>query len=136
MVSTFYAFETSDPRDTIYAVLALANDTAPFEGEFAEIWLNGMNTNPSMALDTRIVPDYSKSLIDVCTDFIDFCLDKSKSLDIICRPWITGTLGHKPLPAWIPCLKDSAFGELGMGWSGRVNGDSFVGTPNHNGTQL
>jgi hypothetical protein len=61
--------------DTIFAVLTLAKDS-----KFTDL-------NPDLAAqeDARIAPNYTKSLLDVYADFIDYCIEKSKSLDILCR---------------------------------------------------
>jgi len=61
--------------DTIFAVLTLAKDS-----KFADL-------DPDLAAteDTRIAPSYTKSLLDVYADFIDYCIEKSHSLDILCR---------------------------------------------------
>jgi len=64
--------ETTDQRDTIYALLNLANDIASF-------------SRPDQS-DT-IIPDYGKDVLDVFVDFILHCCYHSGSLDIICRPW-------------------------------------------------
>jgi len=34
-------------------------------------------------LDIRIRPDYTKSLTDVCVDFMEYCIEKLQSLDIL-----------------------------------------------------
>jgi hypothetical protein len=41
----------------------------------------------SVYLDDRIAPDYEKSLTDVCADFMEYCIETSDSLDILCRHW-------------------------------------------------
>jgi hypothetical protein len=55
--------EATEQRDTIFALLNLANDA------------------------DSIVPDHSSHLLDVYTEFILHCSSRSGSLDIICRPW-------------------------------------------------
>tara|TARA_R110002060_G_scaffold56615_7_gene66994 strand:- start:171 stop:929 length:759 start_codon:yes stop_codon:yes gene_type:complete len=71
--SLLLAFEASEPRDTIFAVLTLAKDS------------HSTHAGPIATGDERISPDYEKCLLDVYTDFMDYCITKSKSLDIICR---------------------------------------------------
>jgi hypothetical protein len=61
--------------DTIFAVLTLAKDS-----KFADL-----DPDLAAAEDTRIAPSYTKSLLDVYADFIDYCIEKSHSLDILCR---------------------------------------------------
>jgi len=65
LVSTLVSFDVTDPRDTIYALLAIARD------------------NPQNDLK----PSQNKSLLEVYTEFIKHCVHKSKSLDMICRYW-------------------------------------------------
>jgi hypothetical protein len=112
LMSTLLPFEATDPKDTIYAVLSLAKDEPGH----------------------KIIPDYSKDLAEVCTDFIKSCVESSGSLDIICRHWapIKKDFGHPKysnFPSWIPCISGSAFGAPEDALNGRANGDSFVGDP-------
>lgn len=89
-------------------------------------------------------PDYGNHAIEVYTDFVNHCIE-SGSLDIICRHWAVPfrkELKHDfpnvtkqkllpvvKLPSWIGLLEDSPFGPPSK-LTGRVNGDSLVGTPN------
>jgi len=134
--SLLLAFEASEPRDTIFAVLTLAKDS-----RFAE---------ESME-DPRISPDYDKTLLDVYADFMAYCIEKSQSLDILCRYWAPlpkpltkeqalkkGTSGRdkeEEMPTWVPFISHSAFGEPSSVLGGRVNGNSFVGGPERKGQQ-
>ena len=137
--SLLLAFEASEPRDTIFAVLTLAKDS-----QFAE-----SNTDAIME-DPRISPDYDKSLLDVYADFMSYCVEKSTSLDILCRYWAPlpkplsleealkqGNSGRmqEEMPTWIPFISRSAFGEPHGVLGGRINGDSFVGGPERKGQQ-
>jgi hypothetical protein len=139
--SLLLAFEASEPRDTIFAVLTLAKDS-----RFAE-----ENTNvPVIVEDSRISPDYDKTLFDVYADFMHYCIEKSQSLDILCRYWAPlpkqltpeqvlalGNSGRdkEEMPTWVPFISHSAFGEPHGVLGGRVNGDSFVGGPERKGQQ-
>jgi hypothetical protein len=68
-------FLVSDPRDTIYAVLGIANDN---------ISKTGMNP----VVDEQIlVGNYSKMPLEVYIDFIQYVVSKTRSLDIILRRW-------------------------------------------------
>lgn len=133
LVSSLIAFESSDPRDTIYAVLSLAKDTQRLGAEANE-----------RELDPRLSPEYKmKCLLDVYTDFIAYCIDKSQSLDILLRHWAPDGKKEKKarffikreeeeeeeLPTWIPLLQKSSYGTPSRRPGGRKNGDSFVGTP-------
>ncbi|KAI9733945.1 MAG: hypothetical protein M1834_002601 [Cirrosporium novae-zelandiae] len=186
--SWLLAFEASDPRDTVYAVLSLAKDTSSTTSElvartswtmpkdngfcltkFGEVvldwvlkpvlfkpilWLLTVSENHNATLpdtvssnivptDTRILPDYNRSLADVCAGFMEYCIERSKSLDILCRHWAPpereltplekieredNQLNETTMPTWIPSIKEHAFGEpLGV-LLGRHNGDSLVGS--------
>ncbi|OAL55422.1 hypothetical protein IQ07DRAFT_639102 [Pyrenochaeta sp. DS3sAY3a] len=59
--------DASDPRDKIYAFLAIAADIHPEHPE--------------------IVPDYSEPVEEVYLKFYLFCIHSRRSLDIILRPW-------------------------------------------------
>lgn len=121
LVSTLLAFEAKDPRDTVYAVLSIAKDT-PYS-DFTTV------------KEHRITPNYDKTLAELCTDFIDYCVEKSGSLDIICRYWAPVAKGEwaelwkdEYMPTWVSLISRSAFGEPEAALQGRSNGDSFVGT--------
>ena len=172
----FLAFEASDPRDTVYAVLSIAKDTSFVHADLTArmSWLKDQKSSGvlgyigttilhycSQAIfrtflsssvlqaavpkpDPRIAPDYTKSLLDVCADFMDYCIQESHSLDILCRHWAPPpqqkrpkhvkfqlSYSHEefedPLPSWIPTVEDYAFGTPAEALIGRKNGDSFVG---------
>jgi Heterokaryon incompatibility protein (HET) len=129
--SMLTGLEASEPCDTVYAVRTLAKDYHLAETGRGE--------------DPRLSPNYDKRLFDVYADFISYCIEKSKSLDILCRYWaLPPTLRIKDrlesrekerLPTWIPLIKFSAFGEPEGRMGGRVNGDSFVGSLERKGRQ-
>jgi hypothetical protein len=158
----FLAFEATDPRDTIYAVLSIAKDTSfamsdlkartsweiktrrESNGIYGEFDI-AVPAPPSAGMqlrdDIRISPDYDKNIIDVCADFMDYCIETSQSLDILCRHWAptphkkTRRETIKPgaefveeetMPTWIPSIKGYAFGAPEDALNGRMNGDSFV----------
>jgi hypothetical protein len=173
----FLAFEASDPRDVIYAVLSVAKDTFPdvsdltartswmissrqhsrsIFGRFASVALDycsqvmimlstpaSASTGTRPVYDPRITPDYDKSLMDVCADFMEYCIEQSHSLDILCRQWAPPprkktwheilqpggeSQTEEKMPTWIPSIKGNAFGGPEDALRGRLNGDSFVGT--------
>lgn len=117
VTSMLLAFEAGEPKDTIFAVLTLANDTQKSE--------------------LRLAPEYAKSLLDVYIDFIDYCIETSKSLDVLCRAWAprqpktrrTDSWGkNRPIePTWIPWIDRSSFGKPSDIERGRLHGDSIVG---------
>lgn len=76
--------------------------------------------------DKRFRLDYKKSVLEVCKDCLAFIITRSKSLDMLCRPWAPEELS---LPSWIPRLSNNPFG-LGMNRVyRRVNADPLVGKP-------
>ena len=89
----FLAFEAKDPRDTIYAVLSISKDTSIGTSDFTarSTWQKFFPPPVSPGIqvqgDIRISPDYDKSIIDVYADFMDYCIETSNSLDILCRHW-------------------------------------------------
>lgn len=77
--------------------------------------------------------DYDKSVYDVCKDFLEFAIMRSKSLDIICRPWAPSATKDRPepkMPSWIPHILGRPF-ELrppDLVYN-RVAADPLVGVP-------
>jgi len=63
LLTSLKAFQTADPRDTIYALLAIASD------------------------GDSITPDYEKTLLEVLMDVMNHVIDQSSSLDILLRYW-------------------------------------------------
>jgi hypothetical protein len=84
------------------------------------------------ALDRRIEANYRKCLRDVCADFIEYCIEHSNSLDILCRHWapqprLSRHSDMVVMPSWILPITGAAFGGPEQSLRSRVNGDSFVG---------
>ena len=144
LVSELTMFEVGDPRDTVYALMALAGDIPNDSTRPARIW------HSEVTLRATFEADYTKSILQVFKDFVAFCVVGSESLDILCRKWaphrrlkrLTVTervkfRGRRPpteeilLPSWIGLLKESAFGTPRAGPQTRVAGNSFVNTPNN-----
>ncbi|KAI9151390.1 HET-domain-containing protein [Paramyrothecium foliicola] len=119
LVTEYTSFEASNPRDVIYAFLSLASD-----GPLATGALVDGENSPNRAL----LPQYEKDPIDVYIEFVKYCVETTKYLDIICRHWASYTDPFKTTPSWIGPVKNSAFG-MPSESSGRVNGDSLVGKP-------
>ncbi|PQE24952.1 hypothetical protein CJF32_00007294 [Rutstroemia sp. NJR-2017a WRK4] len=118
--------ETSDPRDTIYALLNLAND---------------ITTSSGPDQSDAIIPDYGKSVLDVFVDFVWHCCSRSGSLDVICRPWAptlssiadsrvknnrTGNYIQE-LPSWIASRDKLSFGDPSRRLNYRLHGKPLVG---------
>jgi hypothetical protein len=134
LVMTLLTFESSNPTGTVYALLGIAED-GPLGGSRRD--------------DSSVKPleaDYNKQPFDVYTDFVQYCIKTTKSLDIICRHWALPVYDERwaltrgareilqpsrvPLrmPSWIGLLEDSAFGPPSR-YTGRKNADSLVGKP-------
>ncbi|CAD6446550.1 ec6bdf9f-4a64-458a-8a64-e588e3541175 [Sclerotinia trifoliorum] len=168
------AFEATDPKDTIFAVLSIAKDTWNMDSELdaGKRWLDSERRpvifkvllflcryfvwpfinlltklfyTPSYTSVTvlypRIQPNYRKCLSDVCADFMEYCIEKSNSLDILRRHWVARpkpktarekVRNRKPpcegekMPSWISSIERYAFGSPREAKKGRINGDSFV----------
>jgi len=78
-----------------------------------------------------ILVDYNADTFDVFSQFLDFAISRSRSLDIICHPWAPEpSRGALALPTWIPQLSNAPFEKRpGQNAYGRVRADSLVGTP-------
>jgi len=124
LVSNLAFFESSDPRDTIYALLNIAT-----ESKFAP--------DPDFDGIKPPKPDYDRDILEVYTDFLEWVVHSTKSLDIICRYWAiperTVAGGRKnptpliTLPSWIQTITKSPWGLQNQGFNGRINGDSIIG---------
>jgi hypothetical protein len=63
-------------------------------------------------------------------DFVAYCVEVSRSLDIVLRPWAPKVpeTEQLPLPSWI---RSSSFSQFAQDFNGRlhrVNGATFVGS--------
>ncbi|KAI1383058.1 heterokaryon incompatibility protein-domain-containing protein [Hypoxylon trugodes] len=97
LVTTIFIFQTSEPRDVIYSLLAIARDASPSVEDSAlkdENYKLFMRTGLSSFLEEKpFRVDYSRPYTDVCRDFVEFSicrayrLDPVQALDILCRPW-------------------------------------------------
>lgn len=121
LVTSLTTFDASDPRDLIYSVVAIASDTSHL------VW----DTSPDPAAPFVLRANYDQSALDAYKTFTLFCILKSKSLDIICRPWampLRDSAGRtRRMPSWIPLLSESEFGAPEEIYSGRKNGEVLVG---------
>ena len=166
LVSNLSIFGATEPRDTIYALLAIAKDTSPIP------ILRGKRQRalPGQKVVERLARfkakgydvDYTKPYVDICQEFIRFAIhqqaERTRALDIICRPWapppnnkrpVLSTIGHsvkvegessqtknEVLPSWVPKLEGAAYGMFEHSDSvmkmGRQNADPLVGLPSLN----
>lgn len=151
LVSTLSPFQATNPRDTIYAVLSLAEDTgAIFSARpSAHIAVDAGNTGENTPLNDNekkklqnvmsvwrkqvekpYPVDYDKSFFEVCKDFLDFTIESSQSLDMICRPWAPTSLSkEEQLPSWIPTVRGAPYRPGANRYHNRVNADNLVGVP-------
>ena len=96
LISTYSAFRATQPRDTVYALLAISADTIPHPG-FLDASLRdfpGIYELQWLARDrfsSRAYPvDYDQPVVEVFREFVEFSTHKSeasRALNIICRPW-------------------------------------------------
>jgi hypothetical protein len=111
--------QTTDPRDTFYALLSMAKDMGPSEG-------------------TRLQADYSLSILDAFSNFMATSIRSSASLDLICRPWApqsktpwkNGLVDpdlQYAVPSWIAVREQLPFGDPKYQSQIRVNAEGLVG---------
>jgi len=115
-------FAATDGRDAIYALLSLASDGASTPDE----------EQGSRAAARVPVPSYTRQVLDVYAEYVEYCIQKTGSLDVICRHWaldprMSGSPFDNP-PSWIGSTKNSAYGAPSR-LAGRINSDSLVGDP-------
>ncbi|KAF5873565.1 putative heterokaryon incompatibility protein [Botrytis fragariae] len=95
----------AEPRDTIYALIALANDVVP-------------------PMKEKI--DYRKSVATVCKSLISQVADTHGTLDLICRSW--APMEHQ-LPSWIPPYTGPSFSWDPKCVFRRIKAVSLIGPP-------
>ncbi|ORX95505.1 heterokaryon incompatibility protein-domain-containing protein [Clohesyomyces aquaticus] len=162
LVSKMSIFQATNAHDIIYSLLAIAKDTNPvsrkkpfFVSETLRRWTIGRKFQ---ARPYEV--DYSKRYVDICAEFIEFAIsqqpDKSRALDIICRPWAAEPKKEQPkkrglekapgyakesevvekLPSWIPQLSRASHDMIlhadSVEKMGRINADPLVGLPDLN----
>ncbi|KAL2069399.1 hypothetical protein VTL71DRAFT_14078 [Oculimacula yallundae] len=140
LVTSLLTFEVANARDTVYALLSIAHDTPYSVTETAAEAKRSLTLGYNAPIgDPRIMPDYKKSLAEVASDFVDYCVETSGSLDIICRHWApvpkhtkkpSSTFNATPMmPTWASSIDKSAYSASYEALQGRRNGESFVGLP-------
>lgn len=104
---------STDPRDKVYSLLSLAKETG----------------------SAALIPDYTKSNLEVFADFVTYSIRETGSLDIILQPWVPlcrprgvrSPLTSKDdgqIPSWLALLQDAALDTSQD--SRRNNGDCLV----------
>jgi hypothetical protein len=138
LVSRMQAFDVSEPKDAVYALLALAKDTLPIHSASAmgdTLW--------AFTQRTPFLIDYSQTYAEVCVQFMSHCIRQSEptqALNILCRPWAplpkrqeAVATGQYILPSWISSLSDAAFSMFqypnSLSRMSRSNADTLVGLP-------
>jgi hypothetical protein len=95
LVTTMFTFRATECRDSIYSMLAIARDAAPFadpDRSHDDVSLT-MTLFDSFLAEKPFRVDYARPYSDVCRDFVEFCIQRThardpvQALDILCRPW-------------------------------------------------
>lgn len=73
-----------------------------------------------------LIVDYSQPFEHVCKRFVQFAIQDSQSLDILCTPWAPPS---ERLPSWVPNSSQASEVMNRHNVFQRVNGDSFVSSP-------
>jgi Heterokaryon incompatibility protein (HET) len=78
-----------------------------------------------------IIVDYKKEFYEVCREYLEFAMMRSRSLDTLCHPWAPEPPNNEPeLPSWISRLSGAPFDKRpGHNSYGRVQADPLVGSP-------
>ncbi|KAI1177465.1 heterokaryon incompatibility protein-domain-containing protein [Nemania sp. FL0916] len=106
LVTTMFIFQTSEPRDVIYSLLAISRDASASAKD-------SIFSDPTSALLIRtgfssfleakpFEVDYGRAYSDVCQKFVRFSVERAydidpvQALDILCRPWSLEPPKKKP----------------------------------------
>ena len=137
IVTSMVEPRASLPHDCIYAYLGLAADlnVDGWRKPPPKLLLDSPGATPAPREGTGnalLRPDYTKSAFEAFAEFVEFAIESSRSLDIICSPWApepTGTV-DAPVPPSYPSWICTAYGPFKESMDGqyiRVSGDPFVG---------
>ena len=128
LVSQLSDLNASDPRDRIFSVLAIAKDGLKLEEETL------MEAPPiATRRDGTLRIDYGKTTLEVYQDFVVHAIQRSQSLDLICRHWASSVSEKEAdLPTWVRPFQSSLQAPLDSSVSERTTADSLVGLPGHN----
>jgi len=152
LVSTLTSFRGSVSHDTIYAVLALANDVSGSDAfpksqppirmdptTMAKWQREHPNVNPQTIIRAlqgfrveKYPVDYKKDFVEVARDFLEIVTGRSGSLDMILRPWVDDKIPKQildSLPSWIRTLRYLPHKPDWKGHYQRVNANPLVGAP-------
>jgi hypothetical protein len=123
LVSYLHELNATDGLDRIYSVLAIANDGPK---------LHDTTQIPVAGQEAGLIPlfDYDAEVAAVYRAFVIQSIQKSRSLDIICRYWAR-PVKNETLPTWVrPTQLHQKAIETAV--SERTEADSLVGLPDHN----
>ncbi|CAG8984103.1 hypothetical protein HYALB_00010603 [Hymenoscyphus albidus] len=129
LVSALVAYDVTETRDAIYAILRLGKDSYKLD--------------EARKQDALIMPDYESEpkhdswmyttpTIKVYGKFVKFVINQSQSLDIICVPWTPELNSHDPdhrvgIPSWIGLRDKRPFKQkYGDGMYKRANADCLI----------
>jgi Heterokaryon incompatibility protein (HET) len=138
LVTSLNIFRTKDPRDSIYAVMRLAeNNEDPGMRDSSSALIP--QAAAQLAYPTLPI-DYNCPFHTVARGFVASCIKSSNSLDVICRPWAPVPHSYAShtqfysddgvmLSSWACSMDDSVFEIRSDGRYVRKRGDSFVGIP-------
>lgn len=154
LICYLVVFECSEPRDVIYAVLGIASDVRPIPFNISAATSqpssaatsqtnSAANTaQPSSTAIGRAYSDerdpfevnYEEDTLGVYKRFLEHAIKRSRSLDILCRPWAPANILDKDnppatikLPSWILDATRKPFRATVQGKMVRYNPDPFVG---------
>ncbi|KAF2757367.1 hypothetical protein EJ05DRAFT_511186 [Pseudovirgaria hyperparasitica] len=83
LLSAFSPMDSTDPRDKVYGLLGLSQEDRPG------------TPNP-----TRVVPDYTRPVVDIYTDVARSLIQRTHTLDILSACLGSGSVSG--LPSWVP----------------------------------
>lgn len=157
LMARMQAFEVTEPKDAIYALLALAKDTVPVHSTSSDLLGKQFSGSKERVPGERAIikwaeqhssrkrylVDYSQTYVEVCIQFMSFCIrysEPTQALNILCRPWAPLPREHKTptdeslaLPSWIPSLSNASFSMFqypnSVSRMSRSSADYLVGLP-------
>ncbi|KAI1087682.1 heterokaryon incompatibility protein-domain-containing protein [Rostrohypoxylon terebratum] len=117
-------FDCSDPLDTIYAVIGIASDVLPV---YENVQPPGAQPPAvkSNAGPYQFPVRYGEDAVGLYMRFLGYAMKRSRSLDILCRPWAPQL--NLNLPTWILDTSRKPFRATAQKKMVRYNPDPFVG---------
>ncbi|KAI1776789.1 heterokaryon incompatibility protein-domain-containing protein [Hypoxylon cercidicola] len=147
LVCFLAVFQASYAHDTIYAILGIASDFRPVTGRIENMnddeWKGdgqkgnqkgGGKSGDKIPKIQDFVVDYEQEPLQVFKRFLKYAIRRSRSLDILCRPWAPimdigkdDKLYRITLPSWMPNIERKPFQATKGGRMVRYNSDPLVG---------